>query len=184
MTSQEIRLLAIRLFGLYQGAAAVQVVVQVIAFASSFDSDITSLVATYANWSVAAIIHGAACYFCLAKTEAIANWVFADLLAPESDPEKRQRPFSMAFFIALLALYFIVSSVGQVTVSFVHYLGNLDVSDSRMGAGTLWANGITFILGILLLIGATLAERIITGRAPQLESVPSTDTNPENHDDN
>lgn len=180
MTSQEIRLLAIRLFGLYHGIQAVRVISLAIAFVTSRGMDS----ALYINWAVAGLIHGAVCFFCLARTEKIANWVFADFLASDSAPRKRQQPFSMAFFIALLALYFIVSSTGKVITGIVRDL--TDNANAIPGAtvNVFWVNGATLILGFLLLFGATISERLITGKAPLLEEASGTEFDQEHtHDD-
>lgn len=168
MTSQEIRLLAIRLFGLYQGIVAAQFISELITYAVSYGADFN----TNLHWTVSSFVHGAACFLCLTRTERIANWVFADLLADESTPTAMQRPFSMAFLVVLLALYFIVRSTGLMITAIATYI--LDASSHWLYQ--VWGSGATFILGLLLLIGATFTERLITGRSPLLEESPEVVT--------
>ena len=163
MNSHDARVLAIKLFGLYW---AVQATVYFSYFLPQlFDPAYDSMGLVY-RLAIGAqiLVFGVVAWGCLAKTHIILPKVFSDEPEEESNARTLRGPYSLSFWVSIIALYYLVESSGHIVSGIFNYLFERFGTSGFFIVSEFWAAAIQLLVAVILLAWARDVEHAITGR--------------------
>lgn len=189
MTAHQARTLAIKLFGLYAATRTIFSLASWIATAISYVADQARSQAngfvedtmrvtgtfegefggrmffgqtvSHAIWFGA---FGLIAYICLFKTNNVTGYLFSDNANDGNTEESYQGPYSLAFFITIIAFFYAIPAIAEILTGMTHFVLNLVGTNTFYSYHAFWQQLITLIIALIALNWSRTIEHTITGQ--------------------
>lgn len=178
MTSQQARTLAIKLFGLYAGlrivfiasgwlSTVIMYTVENLGNAADVSPYSTpNMLGTTLSYAVLLGIYAFVTWLFLAKTTTVANYLFSDSTEDSETIESYQGPYTLAFFITLIVLFYAIPAAAEVITGTVHFGINIVGVDTDYFYYQFWQQFIILVIALIFLNWTRPLEKALTGQNP------------------